>query len=482
MDEFAAARAQFERLVEWLGGEESESLEHGEVESLLHEDGMERLRKLLQGYLDRRSRIEQRRAERVDEEGQKLTHCREGGTRSLMSLFGEVEVKRKGYSARGHESVFPLDEELNLPGDKYSHGLRAEVAQAIAQMSFEETGAQIDRVTGGHVPKRQVEALTVGLSVGFLSFYAEREGGESEGEKRRVMTVDGKGVVMRREGLRAGTRQAAARAGRKLKTRLCRGEKSNRKRMATVAAIYDMAPHPRMPEQVMGSPEPPGERPRPENKQVWASLERAPSEVIDEVFQEALRRDPQKERRWVVLVDGQESQLRELDAAAKRHGVEVTVVQDFIHVLEYLWKAASCFHPPGSEEAEAWVRERATNLLRGKVVGVAAGMRRSATRRDLSQEQRKSVDKCADDLLKNRSRLAFEQALAAGLPIATGVIEGACRYLVKDRMDITGARWGLTCAEAVLKLRALHTHGDLPAYLAFHFQQERKRRYESAAA
>ena len=69
--------------------------------------------------------------------------------------------------------------------------------------------------------------------------------------------------------------------------------------------------------------------------------------------------------------------------------------------------------------------------------------------------------------------------MAKGYPIATGVIEGACRYLVKDRMEITGARWGLEGGEAVLKLRALAINGDLDAYWEFHETQEYQRNYQA---
>ena len=115
--------------------------------------------------------------------------------------------------------------------------------------------------------------------------------------------------------------------------------------------------------------------------------------------------------------------------------------------------------------------------MNGKVSNVAAGMRRSATRRDLSQEARKPVDKCADYLLKNKQRFDYATALANGWPIATGIIEGACRHLVKDRMDVTGARWSLDGAEAVLRLRALRSSGDFEEYMKFHRRQEYQRNH-----
>jgi len=199
--------------------------------------------------------------------------------------------------------------------------------------------------------------------------------------------------------------------------------------------------------------------------------------VIEQAFAEAVRRDPDQKMRWVVLSDAQEDLLRKVYAAAKRYKVEIVVVQDFVHVLEYLWKAAYVLHPEHAEEREDWVLDRATAVLQVRARDVAVGLRRAATRKQLSQGERKAVDKAADYLENNRERLQYDRALAHGLPIATGVIDGACRHLVKDRMDITGARWGLARAEAILKLRTLKISGDLADYLAFHFEQEQQRNY-----
>jgi len=150
------------------------------------------------------------------------------------------------------------------------------------------------------------------------------------------------------------------------------------------------------------------------------------------------------------LVDGNETQLSLLLCAAADYGVELVIILDLIHVLEYLWKAARALNGDDRTAIETWVRERMLEILRGRSSVVAAGMTRSATLRGMSSEERKPVDDCAHYLLKYSDYLHYDQYLAKGYPIATGVIEGACRYLVKDRMEITGARWSLEGAEAVL--------------------------------
>ena len=463
-DEFSAAHEQFEKLIGKLSSESTRTLEHGDVESLIAREGNELLRRLMQAYLDQRAEAEEPLDGIIGADGQERGHCRDR-SRTLATLFGEVTVQRMGYSGIRLGSVFPLDAALNLPPDKYSQGLRRKVGLEVAKGSFDEAVMAIKEGTGAQVPKRQIEQLSQAISVDFDEFYANQP--MEAGTGLLVMSVDGKGVVMRKQDLREATRKAAEKSKRKLKTRLGRGEKRNRKRMATVASVYEVDSYQRTAEQIMGLDEPETIRPKVRNKRVWASLRQSPAEVVEQLFAEAQRRDPLHERTWLVLVDGQEAQLGEVEMAIATHRADTVVIQDFVHALEYLWKAAYCFHADGTEKAEAWVQAHALALLKGKVSDVAAGMCRSATRKNLSQEAREPVDKCANYLLKNKTRFDYATALTNGWPIATGIIEGACRHLVKDRMDLTGARWSLEGAEAVLHLRSLRAIGDFEDYMVF---------------
>jgi hypothetical protein len=174
-------------------------------------------------------------------------------------------------------------------------------------------------------------------------------------------------------------------------------------------------------------------------------------------------------------------QIDRIHAEAEQRGVTVHVLVDFVHVLEYLWRAAWSFYSGGDPHAETWVHDKAMAVLNGQA-GIVAAIRRKATRRRLTPAQRLNADRCAAYLLNKRDYLDYPTALADGWPIATGVIEGACRHLVKDRMDITGARWGLEGAEAVLKLRALRANGDFDNYWDWHLTQERHRIHETRYA
>src|SRR5664280_2788519 len=197
---------------------------------------------------------------------------------------------------------------------------------------------------------------------------------------------------------------------------------------------------------------------------------------------EAERRDPEHQRTWVALVDGNNHQIDRIGAEARARKVSVRVVIDLIHVLEYLWKAAWCFHAEGDPAAEAWVRHHASAVLDGKSTRVAGAIRRAATMAELDRAKRAGADACATYLTNKSRYLDYPTALTKGWPIATGVIEGACRHLVKDRMDLTGARWGLSGAEAILRLRALRSNSDFEDYWRYHLARERHRVHQSRYA
>jgi hypothetical protein len=461
----------------------------GKVETFLHINGMELLRRYLQAYLDNRSQKELRLKSIRNSQSITLTQCREGCQRAIESRFGTVTLRRKKYSLPKQESVFPLDAELNLPPDKYSHELRRLSAKELAKQSFDDVVEFVDTMTGGHIPKRQTQELAVKVSRDFDSYYEQRQYQEPEDtEDLLVLQTDGKGIVMHEVDLRPGTRAAAERArhANQAPARVSAGVKSNRKRMAQVASIHSQAAHVRTPEEIMAKADEAEDEtakkskpPRPQNKRVFASVEKEQADVIGEVRAEAVRRDPDQRRPWVVLVDGAETQLELILYCIAECSFNAAVILDFIHVAEYVWRAARAFFGAGSPETETWVKDQLLKILHGQAKKVASAMRKRATQRDLSGAGLDMVTKSANYLVKYEKFLRYDQYLAAGYPIATGVIEGACRYLVKDRMEVTGARWRLKDAEAILKLRALRASGDFDDYWAFHLKQEQKRNYPS---
>jgi len=476
---FVESRARFEALIGFLDSHAAAELQHGELEDRLQADGRELLRCLTQDHLDLRAEREQRVDALVDCDGVPRTAVERGHARSLTTVFGGVSVSRLAYRRRGCCNLHPADALLNLPAERHSHGLRRVTAIESSRGSFDDAVAALERICGQRLGKRQVEQLAAAAAVDFDAFYAQRQRPACAEDRLLVLSCDGKGIVMRSDALRPQTAKQAARGSCKLKSRLSKGEKRNRKRMAEIGAVYDAAPAPRSSADVLpaGDDQRAAAQPGPVavNKWLTASIIEDAGDVVARIFDEAERRDPDGQSIWVALVDGNNHQIDSIQAQAATRGVTVHIVVDFIHVLEYLWKAAWSFFAEGNPAAEQWVHRQATKVLDGHARQVAASIRRAATKTGLSPGQRAGADKCATYLTNKTPYLDYPTALTHGWPIATGVIEGACRHLVKDRMDITGARWGLQGAEAILNLRAIVSNGDFDDYWTFHLAQEHQR-------
>jgi len=475
---FSDAKEKLTQLIHRLQSESCRDSEHGEIEQTINKEGLEILRCLLQGWFDLTGENERIQSGIKTSTGKPLNHVRGETTRTLMSLFGNVTVTRKAYSNRHEVSLFPGDAKLNLSHDKYSDGIRYRASKEAIRGSFDSTVEVIKETTGGAVPKKQSLNLVRDVAQDFESYYQEKRFLKpEETDDLLVLTFDGKGIVMRPDSLRACTKKAAQKS-KKLNSRLSQGEKKDRKRMAQVAAVYTVQSHTRTAEAIMKTTDDhivPFRTPV-RNKRVWASVEREAEKVIEEAFEEALQRDPKQKRQWVILIDGLPHQIRLIKKVMKRLKVKATIVMDFIHVLEYLWKAAWCFFNKADEAVENWIAQRAVNILKGRGSQVAKGLRISATKREITN--RENIDKCANYLIKNKERLQYDQALQLGFPIASGVIEGACRHLINDRLDITGARWGLKGAESVLKIRSLKSSGDFEHYWKFHKNESKLRNYD----
>jgi hypothetical protein len=478
-DRFEDAHEQAEAVERHLRSAAAMQATHTVLEAYIQREGREWMRRMMQAHLDLRAGLE-RRVEVVGAEGLKRTQLRVDSHRPLRVLFGDVEALRLAYQAPGVEGLHPLDASLQLPEELYSYGVRRLVAEHVAHSSYEHVVEVLARDAGLAIGKHQVEQLAIRAAQDFEAFYATRTVIAERTSALLALTFDGAGIIMRQEDLRPATQKAAAKATRKLGTRLTRGEKRNRKRMAEVSAIYTVEPFPRTVSDVVHGLRPlhdvAHKRPQPINKKVAASVVLNAEQVIRKTFEEALRRDPERRRRWVALVDGNKDQIAIIRKVAKEFAVAITLVIDLMHVLEYLWKASYSFHAEGSTEAEEWVTQRLIGLLQGQSGGyIARGIRRNADAVNLGADKRKAVNACARYLVNNTRLMHYDRALEDGLPISTGVIEGACRYIVRDRMDRTGARWSLTGAEAVLRLRALVTNEDFEDYWAFHLAREYER-------
>ena len=494
-DPFAAARSTFSEIVGWLSGSNVPQTA-ADIERALGERGRELLRQLLEARFDL---LHARECADLAASGVPKGVKVRARKRHLETEFGRTRLWRNGWKGRGKRARFPMDEQLNLPKNLYSHPLRQRTGDEARTGAWQQAVERIERSTSAHVPKRQAEEQTVKLAQDFEAFYEQKRprpvNDTLSAQAPLFGSCDAKGISMRPEALRDATRKAAEAE----RAQAVRGDpmapkklRKHDKRMATVTAVWEQEPHHRTAQDVIDNlrPGPAAERrkrarkqraPRPQNKQLNASIEKPQADAIAEMFDEFDRRDPERRRSAVVLLDGEErQQAAVVDQELKRER-PLTLVLDIIHVISYLWGAGFAICRKNAPATEAWVVRFLFKLLTCSVASVIADIQRSAAARRLSATERKPVDKCLKYFTRNAWMMDYPTFLAQGLPIATGVIEGACRHLIQDRLGITGARWGLKGAEAILKLRAIHSNGDWDGYCRFHEQQEAHRNYAQAA-
>ena len=263
-----------------------------------------------------------------------------------------------------------------------------------------------------------------------------------------------------------------------------KGQKANKKRMACVGGAYTIDPFVRTAEdvvdEVLRDARKP-DRPEPCHKQLRAELTRpiegvevnGKERIFEWLAEEVEVRNPQGDKPVVCVMDGERALWKRLTAAV----VGVVCILDVFHVLERLWQAAHCFHAEGSEAARGFVTDRLTRLLRGEVGYVIGGLRQMATKGKLKGSRARQLTAVIGYLEGNRRFMRYDEYLAAGYPIGSGVAEGACRHLVKDRMELTGMHWRVPGAQAMLDLRAVYLNGDWDGFQQHRIAQERRRLY-----
>ncbi len=401
--------------------------------------------------------------------------------RTYRSIFGELPIRRFVYGSREGQAItqVPLDAALGLPAGEFSYVLEDWCQRLCVQEAFHESVRSLHDLLGLRPSVRSLEQMnqTLGDAAADFAWQKPAPPPAEEGAVL-VVTADGKGVPMRRP------EEAPPAAHRRRK----KGEKANKKQMAYVGAAYTIAPWVRTAEDVVDEVrrrQRATGRPVPQHKQVWAEMtEIQDGEAINGrsvlfglLAEAAAQRNPGGRKPVVCLMDGEAALWDEcrvwFDGAVG--------ILDIFHVLERLWAVAHCLHPEGSEAAGEFVTGQLRRLLSGQVGPVIRGLRRLATAHGLKGQRRRTVQRAAGYFENNRGRMRYDEYLAAGYPIGSGVAEGACRHLVKDRMERAGMRWTVAGAQAMLRVRAVYLNGDWEVFLGERIEAEQERLYGTKA-
>lgn len=483
-DRFCKAAKVFSRALDRLvrAAERGEAVH--EVEETAFRDLLEMGRQMIAAYIEKQGE-DVPRPKMIDHQGKTLRRLRGQRTRPYVSAFGPTPFRRDVYATREtqRQEVVPLDAKLGMPEGNTSYWLQKWGGAKCAKESYQESRATLREIFGFAPSVNCLEDIVARAAEHADAYFDEQPPVDPKTEEEiLVVTSDCKGVPMRK--VDAPRTKRGEKVPGTQRKRLKKGEKNGQKRLACVGGVYSVAPFRRTAEDVANEilrKEKQMQRPKPQNKRLRAKLTRevhgqevnAKDAIFDWLAQQVQQRDPHERRTVVAVMDG-ETRLRNLQELKIGRAIGIL---DIWHVTEYLWKLAYCFHPEGSEEAEAFVETYLGKLLEGKVRRVIGGIRQSVTKAGLSKHQRKKAQQYVNYFATRCDYMKYDEYLAAGYPIGSGVVEGACRHLVKDRMEQTGMRWRITGAQAVLSLRAIYLNDDWDTFHAHRIRAEQRKLY-----
>ena len=409
--------------------------------------------------------------------------------RRYVSIFGPLLISRCVYGTREGQKIehVPLDAQLGLPRGELSYVLEDWLERMCVRDAHRESVESLTALLGtrAKVSVDTAEKHSRDMAQHAISFRDSQTMPPADEEGELVVaTADGKGVPMRRPVQTETPQPASHRRGK--------GEKAQKKQMAYVGAVYTIDRFPRTADEIVDEllrKQRAKDRPSPQHKHVRVEMTRpgegpreplllhGPSHLFAGLALECQERNPERKKPLVCLLDG-ERQFWDLQQVWLPHAVQIL---DIFHVNERLWTAAYCFHPEKSPAAERFVEHYLRLLLQGRVDTVIRSFRQLLATRKLRGEKRRRLQAAITYYDNNRSHMRYGDYLAAGYPIGSGVAEGACRHLVKDRMERTGMRWSLKGAQAMLNLRALYLNGDWDAFVEHRIQREQDTLYGQAA-
>ncbi len=394
-----------------------------------------------------------------------------------FSAFGPVWIEQCGYATRRTQKVElkPLAEKLGLPESGYSYVLQRWDGILSVNNSYGEVSKQLEELLGITQSTRSLTGIASDMAKHARQFQATQKAPPSRTEAELlVVTSDCKGVPMRQE---LGVEKPK-------KKRLSKGEKNGTKRMACVGGIYTIERFPRSVDDVLDDirRERRGlDRPEPQNKRLRANLTRevngrelnAKDATFGWLRHEADQRNPHGEKIVVCIMDGE----TKLWAKQREMFPEAVGVLDIFHVMEHLWPCVYRFESENTPEAFRLFEKQLRAILEGRIGRVIGAFRQMAAKRKLKPAALEKLEAHLGYFETNRDRMKYEEYLERGFPIGSGVVEGACRNLVKDRMERTGMRWRTSGAQAILDLRAVYLNDDWNQFHKYLIRREQKRLY-----
>lgn len=466
-------RTDFEKMLEYVTGEEAHRATADATERGLFKMLIAMGLKLLTLFFEIRSHNANRENLKM-QDGSTLYYHRDT-SRKYVSIFGKLRFARPYFYGGGQSGQAPLDAELSLGADCYSDLVREVHDYLSVHGVYHKASEIVGRLLGLTLLSTRALQSNVAEDAVEVSNYYEQKAPPAPDSEAEILVIqaDGKGVPLILEETQPD------------KVRLGKGEKRGRKKEALVTSVYSIAPAPRTPEQVIASyyDQISLSKPaQPQNKHLWATLDGKDAALRRLSIQVQLRLGKHI-RHTIALCDG----CAPLQTRLSKYFPDFIQILDFIHANEYLWKVANALFGETDERRWAWMKQHTLQLLSGNTKRLIAEFRRLAKQPVATAPRRRKTRKTARTQLlttanyfeRNLPFMDYPTYLAHGYPIASGVIEGACRHLVKDRCELSGMRWSPSGAENLLRLRAVAENNDWDDYHAYRKQQRHKRLYGS---
>lgn len=431
----------------------------------------------------------------LTQEGDPLTY--KGTVESpYVSIFGEITIPRAGYAHPGGSYVYPLDAQLNLPACKYSYLLRKWLQASATENDFRNAVERFNEVFDCSFFPEVPQRLGVPIAAYVDPFYEQLDTPAPETEGSHLgISADSKGVrILRSE--RACSTQPEAQP----KARLGKGEKPGIKKDAVVTVDFSFDPKARAPEQIVKAllnqytqqerqqakqerqqrnKEEQKEPREALNKHVRATLQ-GKQDALCHLMARVLKRDPTHKKKLVALLDGdpylEDGLIQQLKAYHLQDRLDALIL-DIVHVSEYVWEVGTALHGEKGPRRIEWVEDKLHALLQSRVGRVIGGLRQMRQKNRLTNAQDNALKKAITYFENHRHMMDYATYLTKGYPVATGLVEGTCGSLVKDRMEQSGMRWSLAGAQAVLLQRAVVKNDDWDAFWSFYIASERDRLY-----
>ncbi len=435
--------------------------------------------------------------------GREVKQLPELHVKPYLSIFGSFEISRYVYGTREGQKIeyIPLDAHLQLPDSKFSYLLQDWDQLLAVETPYLRVSETISRIFNLTVPVSSLERGNRDMSQSTQSYWDNQVVVPvAEKDQIVVCSADCKGVVIRKsEAEKMAYRREEAENDKPASIEMGSSKKrSGKKKMAVLGAIYTTEAHVRTPDEVLESlfraPDQPSplnqpKRAKPICKHVRSSMMRdeddtlapARQEIFGWLSEEQQQRNPLNLNQSVLIMDGEESLWSMGKTCLNKEST--TEVLDLIHGCSYVWKAVQALNPDDSiRDQRIIVKRYVGKMLCGEMQGVIRSLRWKATHQGLSGDQLKQLEQACCYFANNAHRMCYDEYLAKGYPIASGVIEGACRHVVVDRMEGSGMRWIMSGAQSMLNLRCIHISGHWNKFIDYHIEHEQKKIYPIKAA